>query len=419
MAKKNVVITGGGIVGLCCAWFLSSAGFEVIILERESLEEGCSSGNAGMIVPSHFIPLAAPGVVRKGLRWMLNPESPFYIRPRADRDLLAWGWRFIRASNQGHVNRSIPLLRDLNLESRRLYKALSATEGFDFGWEEKGILMLYRTQKEGDSEANTAATANSIGIEARMLSADEVRAMEPGVEMDILGAAYYPGDAHLYPNALLISLRKLLLASGVKIFDQTEATAIRVEGNRISRICTPAGDFEPDEVVVAAGAWSGKLAASLGIYIPMQGGKGYSLMTEQMSDSPKIPSIMTEAKTTLTPMGGQLRFAGTLEIAGEDRSVNLRRVKGILNAIPQYYPNIRTEMPAEPEKIWRGLRPCSPDGLPYLGRSKQYRNLTFATGHAMMGVSLAPVTGKLIAAILSGEKTEIPLEMLAPERYSK
>ncbi|MDX2249780.1 MAG: FAD-dependent oxidoreductase [Bacteroidia bacterium] len=417
--NKKILIIGGGVIGLFCAWFLREEGFEVTIIEREAMEEGCSSGNAGMIVPSHFIPLAAPGVVRQGFRWMMNPESPFYIRPRADMDLLTWGWRFIRAANAAHVQKSIPLLRDLNLESKRLYQVLNKKEGFDFGWGEKGILMLFRTEKAEEEESKTAEKANEIGIKAQIFSPGEVQALEPGVKMDIRGAAYYPGDAHLYPLALIASLRKDLLFSGVKIFDQTEVGAIRVSGKKISRICTAAGDFEPDEVVIAAGSWSGKLAGLLGIGLPMQGGKGYSFMVEAEKNHPQIPAIMTEARVTVTPMNGQLRFGGTLEIAGEDRSVNLRRVRGIVRAIPQYFPEITPEMPAQPETIWRGLRPCSPDGLPYIGRSKKYQNLVFATGHAMMGVSLAPVTGRLIADILAGKKTSIPLDLLAPERYSK
>ncbi|MEZ4773148.1 MAG: FAD-dependent oxidoreductase [Bacteroidia bacterium] len=419
--NRKILIVGGGVVGLFCAWFLVEEGFEVTIIEREPMESdaGCSTGNAGMIVPSHFIPLAAPGVVRQGFRWMMNPESPFYIRPRANMDLLSWGWRFIKASNAAHVKRSIPLLRDLNLESKRLYASLSQKEGFSFGWGEKGILMLFRTEKSGEEEARTAEKANEIGLKAQMLSPAEVQALEPGVKMDIHGAAYYPGDAHLHPNSLLASLRQQLIRRGVEIFDYTEVRGIGVSGNTISQVCTSSGDFHPDEVIIAAGSWSGKLAGLLGIKLPMQGGKGYSFMIGEEKNHPQIPAIMTEARVTVTPMNGQLRFGGTLEIAGEDRSVNLRRVRGIVRAIPKYFPEIKPEMPSQPEEVWRGLRPCSPDGLPYIGRSEKYANLIFATGHAMMGISLAPVTGRLVADILAGKKSQIPMALLKPERYAK
>ena len=413
--QKHILIIGGGIIGLFSAFYLNRAGYRVTILEKNAPLDNCSLGNAGMIVPSHFVPLAAPGMVKKGLRWMFNPESPFYIKPRMDWDLISWGLKFIQAARPEKAEAAIPVLRDLNLESKKLYRELLQENLFDFAFKEEGILMLYKTEKAAEEEGKTAELANQIGIEAQILNRQEVEALDPNVTFDVLGAAYYPGDAHLYPNKLLENLSQYLVSKGVNIVYQTEITDIITDREHILQVKAGDQTYSPDLTVMAAGAWSGTLAKSLGITLPMQGGKGYSLTLDHFSPSPQIPAILTEAKVTVTPMENQLRFAGTLEIAGENLSVNMRRVKGLLSSVSRYYPQIDPEIPVE-SKVWRGLRPCSPDGLPYIGYSHKYRNLIFATGHAMMGVSLAPVTGKLVSQLVERKNPEI-LKMLIPERY--
>lgn len=415
--EEQILIIGGGITGLFCAYYLVREGFPVTIVEKEEIEIGCSMGNAGMIVPSHFIPLAAPGVVKKGLKWMLDGESPFYIRPRLNMDLLRWGLQFIRSSNARHVDQSASVLRDLNLESKKLYREFRES-GFDFGLEEKGILMLYKTSMGEEDEGKTAEFANELGVEAKMLSSREVEEMNPGIEMDVLGAAYYPQDAHLYPNILVAKLKEFLENSGVRILEHTRVLDFHHQEGHIKQVSTSAGEIKADQVVVAAGSWSGLIARKLGIYLPMQGGKGYSVMMEDEAYASMIPAILTEAKVTLTPMGGSLRIGGTLEIAGMDESVNMRRVKGLLESVPHYYPGIRPQLPEAATEVWRGLRPCSPDGLPYLGYTTKFNNLLFATGHAMMGVSLGPVTGKIISNLILGRPVPVPIDLLRAERFA-
>ncbi len=413
--SKSILIIGGGVIGLCTAYYAAKRGHRVIILERgEANHDGCSRGNAGMIVPSHVVPLAAPGMVAMGLKMMLNPESPFYIRPRLSLELMSWAWKFARACTPKHVARSAPLLRDLSLASRRCFEEIAQAD--DFGLVKKGLLMLCRGEEALHEEAKTVALAKSLGLSAEMLTPQQTTDLEPGIEMTIAGAAYFPQDCHLSPERFVDVLTKRLRDVGAEIHFETEVTGLRADNGGIAAVETAQGSFSADEYILAGGAWSPSIARDLRIKLPMQAGKGYSLTLPKPPRLPEICSILIEARVAVTPMESSLRFAGTMEIAGNDTSINPARVRGIVKSIPAYFPEFTAADFAE-IKPWAGLRPCSPDGLPYVGRFARYRNLSAATGHAMMGLSLGPITGKLMAEILSDEKPSIDLTLLSPDRY--
>ncbi len=414
--SKSILIIGGGVIGLCTAYYARQKGHHVTIVERGAPDHDCCSlGNAGLIVPSHFVPLAAPGMVSLGLRMMFNPESPFYVRPRLDADLLRWGWKFCRAANANHVKRAAPLLRDLLCASRRCFEELAQQWGNDFGLVQKGSLMLCKSERALEEEAKTAEMARALGIPAEVLTAQQTAEREPNVRMDVAGSVYFPLDCHLIPQQLLAQLTRALEESGATFCWSTEVTGWRVNGQRIEAAQTNRGELSADAYVLAAGSWSPHIVRGLGIRLPMQAGKGYSLTLPNPNQKPHLPCLLTEARVAVTPMGNALHFGGTMEIAGMDTSINPARVRGILKSVPQYFPDFSLDdfrdVPA-----WCGLRPCSPDGLPYIGRFRHYTNLYAATGHAMMGVSLGPITGKLIAEILSDEQPSIRLERLSPER---
>ncbi len=416
--SKEVVIIGGGVIGLSTAYYAAQAGHKVTVIEREPAgRDGCSFGNAGMIVPSHFIPLAAPGMVQLGFKWMWDPESPFYIKPRFDRELIAWGWKFMRSATRDHVARAAPLLRDLSLASRGLFEELSVTFGDEFGLVKHGLLMLCKTQHALDVEAKTAGMARELGIPAEVLDARQTAAQDPAVRMDVTGSVFFPKDCHLHPGRFMDALQKSCKQAGVKFLWGTEVSGRRVEQRRIKAISTTAGEIIADEFVLCGGVWSSSVALGLGLSIPMQAGKGYSLTLEQPRQLPALCAIFTEARVAVTPMNGTLRFGGTMEIGGLNHTINQRRVQGIIKSVPQYYPEFQTADFADIAP-WHGLRPCSPDGLPYLGRTKKLANLTLATGHAMMGLSLAPVTGRLMTQLLSDEKPDIDLALLSPDRFA-
>jgi len=417
---RRVLVLGAGIIGLSSAWHALMRGFEVTVVDRgDSPRDGCSFGNAGMVVPSHFIPLAAPGVVWQGLKWMWNPESPFYIRPRLSPSLLAWGWRFWRASSARRVEAAAPVLRDLNLASRDLYgqwAADAASGPGDFGLERNGLLMLCRTGAGFEEEARFAERANALGVPARVLDAAGARAMEPGLELDVEGAVFFPKDAHLDPNRLMAGLESRCRAMGAEFHFRTEVAGFGRDGGRLRSVITPGGELEADQVVLAAGSWSPLVARNLGLGLPMQAGKGYSLTLEKPRKRLSFCSILTEARVAVTPMGGRLRVGGTMEISGLDESVAQSRVRGIVRSFCGYYPDF-TESDFSSIEPWRGLRPCTPDGLPYLGRSRKVPNLVVATGHAMMGLSLGPVTGKIVGELLDNAPPSIDIRLLDPQRY--
>ncbi len=416
MAKK-ILIIGGGVIGLSTAYYAARKGHEVTVVERLPEEhDGCSSGNAGMIVPSHFIQLAAPGMVALGLKWMWNPESPFYVKPRLNRELLGWGLKFWRAATPEHVRRSAPLLRDLSFASRACFEEFAALPDADFGLVKKGLLMLCKTEHGWHEEQKTAATANQLGVPAEVLDAKQTAALDPNVRMDVFGSVYFPKDCHLTPHLFLATLKRQLDRLGVKFSFNTEVTGWRVNGNRVEAVQTSRGDFTADEVVICGGSWSPVVARGLGLKLPMQAGKGYSLTLAKPRQLPQICAIFCEARVAVTPMGSSLRIGGTMEIAGLNEDIAPARVRGIVRSVPQYYPEFKPE-DFDGIQPWRGLRPCSPDGLPYVGRTAHYTNLSMATGHSMMGLSLGPITGKLMGEILSGEKPDIDIQMLNPDRF--
>lgn len=413
---KHIVIIGGGVIGLCTAHYCGQRGHRVTVIDRlPQRRDGCSFGNAGMIVPSHFIPLAAPGMVALGLKWMWNPESPFYVKPRLSWDLITWGFRFWRSANKSHVRRCAPLLRDLNFASRACYEELAA-EGDSFGLVQKGLLMLCKSAHTLDEEAKSAEQARALGIPAEVLDAKQTAALDPGVTMDITGAVYFPKDCHLSPERFMRRLENRLTAGGTAFYWQTEVTGFVKGRDRLAAVRTNGGEIAADEFIMAGGAWSPLLARELALRIPMQAGKGYSLTIARPRQLPEICSIFSEARVAVTPMDGALRFGGTMEMAGLHDDITPRRVQGIIKAVPRYYPEFQ-ERDFAGIQPWCGLRPCSPDGMPYLGRTAKWKNLTIATGHAMMGLSLAPVTGKLISQVIEGDKPDIDLTLLSPDRY--
>jgi len=411
---KQVTIIGAGVIGLTTALYCARRGMKVTLIERNLPQrDGCSFGNAGMIVPSHFIPLAAPGMVKLGLKWMWNPESPFYIKPRLNLDLITWSLRFWQASTQQKVDRAAPVLRDLSLLSRQSFEEI----GLDFGLVKKGLLMLCKKQQTLDEEAHMASLANRLGIPAEVLDSKATAALDPSVTMDVAGSVFFPKDCHLSPERFVAAIEAELKSLGTKILWQTEVQGFATEAGLIKAVKTSQGEIPTAELVLSGGVWSAEIARALHLKLPMQAGKGYSLTLKNPRQLPALCSICTEARLAVTPMNGALRFGGTMELAGIDETINPRRIKGIVRAIPDYFPAFQESDFAEIQP-WSGLRPCSPDGLPYIGRTQRWKNLTIAAGHAMMGLSLAPAPGQIIASLLSNEPPPIPLTLFNPDRFN-
>jgi len=407
---------GGGVIGLCCGWYLSRAGCTVTIVDRDpSRKSACSDENAGMVVPSHFIPLAAPGVIGQGLKWMLNSKSPFYMRPRLDPALWSWCWKFFRHANARHVENSKPLLSTLSLESRRLFLGLA--DELNFNLETRGLMMLCQTEAGLEEEAKVAAMAKEVGVDAEVCDAARVRELDPDAKMDVVGGVWFSQDCHLDPLEFMEELRRGIRERGGTFLDDEAKHYVR-NSDQVIHVKTAKGErLKADQFVLAGGAWTPETTHQLGLRLPMQGGKGYSLTLKKPAELPRLCSLLKEARVAVTPMGGKLRVGGTMEICGTDLSVSRKRVQGIIESFCKFFPAFK-ESDFKGIKPWSGLRPCTPDGLPCIGPVPDLQNVTVATGHAMLGLSLGPVTGKLVTDLITQSKMDLDIDLgqLLPDR---
>lgn len=414
--NKKVVIIGGGIIGLCSAYYLQKEGHEVTVVDKSDFSSGASHVNAGIITPSHIISLAAPGMINKGLKWMFNSSSPLSIKPRLDLDFLKWSLLFKKASTNKKVEQSIPIIKDINLFSKELYESMKASGDFDFFYQDKGLLMYYKTDKAGEEEWNVGKRAIKEGLKVENLTKEEVKKLEPNCNLNIKGAVYYHSDAHMTPNEFIPQLKSYLEKKGVTFLSNEEVLDIYILNDKVTSIKTNKQTLLADEYVLATGAWTQNIAKKLQLNIPVQAGKGYRINVNKNTGI-TIPAILMEAKVAVTPMNGFTRFAGTMEIGDLNHKININRVKTIAKAGKQYYDGLIINQ-EDINNADCGLRPCSPDGLPYIGRLSKTKNITVATGHAMMGWSLGSATGKLVSEIISNKKTSLNLEPFNPERFN-
>lgn len=414
--QTEVLIVGGGAIGVCSAYYLNALGRDVALVDKGDICSGCSYGNGGLVVPSHSMPLSAPGVVSQSLKWMLNPESPFYIKPRLDRDLISWLWHFYRACSEKHVVRATPVIRAMNMASVALFEEMVSLEGMDFGFEKRGTITAYRTERGLAKAVKDAGFLSEMGVETRVLDADEIVALNPGIRTRAIGGIYFLQDAHLVPHRFVRGLGEYVGEKGVRIHRETEVLGFKTARDRVVAVQTTRGDFQADHVILAGGSWSPVIANDLQINLPIQPAKGYSITFKRPDVCPTTPFSLGEAKVGVTPMGDMLRFAGTLELAGLDFSINERRVQAILKAVPEYFPDLHPDH-LEMIEIWCGLRPCTPDGVPFLGCAPGVENVVVAAGHAMIGISLGPVTGKLVAELVSDEIPSVDLSLLKVDRF--
>lgn len=413
----DTIVIGGGIIGLSAAFYLQRSGHRVTVLDKGDFLNNCSYGNCGYVCPSHFIPLASPGIVKQGLKWMMNPGSPFYIQPRLNRSLLNWGWNFIQRANKKNAEFAAIPLRDIAEFSQREYESWMQIPGFDFSYERKGLLEIFQTAANAEHALHTVEKGKELGLDVSLLSQSELQAKEPHTPINGMGAIYFGCDAHLYPEKLMHGLINYLKNQGVQLLAGEEVKGIETRGNSITRLITGNQVFEPGEIVLAAGSWSRELARIMGAKIPLVPGRGYSLTLENSPYRLNHPAILVEGRAAITPMdGNKIRFGGTMEIVSTATPPRYERMQSILDAVRRFFPEFDVPMPA-PEKIWYGYRPCSADGLPYIGRIKKYRNLVLATGHSMLGLSLGAGTGRLVAELINGGPVSLDLTPFKPERF--
>ncbi len=415
-AESDVLVIGGGAVGVCSAYYLGKKGVQVSLVEREEFASGCSGANAGLIVPSFIIPLAKPGALRQTLKWFLKPESPFSIKPRLDASLLYWLWQHLKACKPQKMHQGIRVLHDLNYASAELMDHLITQKSLACHYRKNGWLMVYKTHKTFQESLEEADLLKFYDVGVQIMSAPETLELEPTLNPNIAGGLFFPEDAHLDPAKFVKTLAESLSKRDVHTHEKTEVLAFETADGRITTVRTNLCDFRPKHVVLAAGAWSSGLAKKLGFHLPQKPAKGYSLSIKRPETGPTSPLYLSESKVAVTPLGDTLRLAGTLELAGMDFSLDKRRVNSIRRTAEDYVVGIENKDIIE---IRSGLRPCTPDGLPIIGRIPGYDNLILATGHCMLGITLAPITGKLISQLVLEQPLGIDLEPLSISRFKK
>lgn len=420
----KATVIGGGIIGLSSALYLQRSGWGVTVIDKGDFSDNCSYGNAGYICPSHFIPLATPGIVKQGLKWMWNSKSPFYVQPRPDWNLIKWGLKFIRSATPAHVEAAAIPLRDIAIISKKEYESWLGLPGFDFAYEHKGLLEIFQTEKGAEHARHTVEKAHELGLtDTALLNKDELLALEPQTRINGMGAIFFRCDAHCYPNKLMQSLLAYLKQSGVRLLPNEEVTGFEKTAGKISRVITTSGiageklAHETDEVILATGSWSQPVARLLDTRLPLMPGRGYSVTLENSPYRVNHPAILLEGRAAITPMdGNKIRFGGTMEITSHKTPPRMNRVEGLLQAVKRFFPDFDVPTPPR-EKIWYGYRPCSADGLPYIGRIKKYSNVTVATGHSMLGLSLGAGTGKLVGEIVNQQPLSMDISPFTVERF--
>ena len=414
----KVVVIGGGIIGLSSAYYLQESGHEVTVIDSTDMSNNCSYGNAGYVCPSHFVPLATPGIVKQGLKWMWNSKSPFYVQPRLNMSLIDWGLKFMRSATPEHVERAAVPLRDVAMLSQHLYETWTNLPQFAFSYEHKGLLEIFQTPAGAEHAHHTVEKAHELGLmDTALLDYEALQALEPQTKINALGAVWFKCDAHLYPNKLMVQLIADLKQKNVQLIGNETVTGFETSGGTVKKVMTAKNGYEADAVVIASGSWSRELSAKLNVKIPLMPGRGYSVTLEDSPYKVNHPAVLVEGRAAITPMdGNKIRFGGTMEITSTQTPPRLNRVEGLLQAVQRFFPEFKVPVPTL-DKIWYGYRPCSADGLPYIGRNNQWNNLVMATGHSMLGLSLGAGTGKLVSEIINEEKTSMDIKPFDPNRF--
>jgi D-amino-acid dehydrogenase len=403
---SRAVIIGGGVIGVACAYFLRERGWQVTIVDRGRIGGGCSHGNCGFVSPSHVLPLAEPGAVRRALASMLKKNSPFHIKPRLDWRLWSWLFRFARRCNNSDMLTAGRACHALLESSRMLYRELIAREALACEWQTHGLLFVYDTRRGLDTYAHSdAILAEHFGLPAKRLDGEALTEFEPALRPGLAGAFFYEQDAHLRPDRLMAEWRRVLEARDVEIIENAEFQGFAAgESKRAARALTSQGNFAADAFVVATGAWTPLLARQIGCRLPIQPGKGYSITMPRPALCPRVPMLLMEHKVGVTPMHTGYRLGSTMEFAGYDTSLRPERLellrRGAAACLREPY--------CEPiEEAWYGWRPMTYDSVPVIDKSPLWDNLYLAAGHNMLGLSMAPATGKFVAELIDGDTPHV------------
>jgi D-amino-acid dehydrogenase len=413
LGDAPVCIVGGGVVGVSCSYYLRQAGFPVMLLDAHEICSGASAGNLGLLAASHSVPLATPSNLFRAFRWLFWHDTPLRIEPRLNRDLALWLVRFTAVCRNGRVRAALQLMASLNLSSIEMYAELERS-GLSFGYEHSGTLEMFATDGGMREGEHLARDLQAAGLRVEVFTAELVRQMEPRASAKVRGGLYYADDANIEPRRFVHALAERARSMGADIREQCEITGFKTQDQQIVAVCTSLGTFDVSGLVMAAGVGSTDLLSKLGIRSPIQPARGYSFDAPLPDGFLRRPVMLGEAKVLLTPMGEKFRIGGILDLSPLDSKPSRGRALSIQRRVHEFLdmPTCLDAIPA-----WSGARPCTPDGLPLIGWSKQFTNLMYATGHGMLGVSLGPITARIVAKMFNGDAPDSDLRLLEPGRF--
>lgn len=415
MNRQRVVVVGGGVIGVSCAHFLRQADFNVTLIERERVGSGCSHANCGYVSPSHALPLAGPGMVLEGLKTLFRREAPLAIRWRFDPHLWAWLWRFARRCHPRAMWESAKAINALLSSSRQLYEQLFSTTDIQAEWTPCGLIFVFRSANGMAHYAEVDhALREHFHLGAERLDGPNLTTLEPALVDGLAGGWLYRNDAQLRPDLLMAGWRQLISSSGVELLEQRTFRGFVKRGSKVTAVKTDQGDVATDAVVMATGAWTPLLHKALGVRVPIQPGKGYSITMPRPTRCPKFPMIFEEHRTAITPFADRYRIGSTMEFAGYDARLKRRRLD-MLKRSASYYLHTPTAEP--PIEEWWGWRPMVFDGRPIIGFVPKFDNVVIAAGHGMLGLSMATGTGKLVTELLSNQQTHLDAAAYRVDRF--
>ncbi len=412
----SAIVIGGGVIGLCTAYELTKSGVEVTVIEATHPDSiGCSSLNAGMIVPSHVTPLATASMLFAARKLIFTRNGPLTLSLMPQKDLVDWYMKFIKSCLQKNIEEKEAVLGKMHMLSRSRFLELEVELDHEFQVFQRGLFNFCKTEKAFQEESHTVDLAKKLGIRAELVSKEEIRIREPKVTFEVIGGVHHLDDCHFDPVLFMTAIRKKLMELGVAFIWNAEVEGFDSAGDQVSGVHFQGKTLAADQFVIAGGSWSSRLAKNLGISLPLVGGKGYSFTVEQPPQPMGACCLLHEARVAVTPMAKGIRFAGTMEIGSPSPigQIGMRtsKIQAIRASIPSFMPKFQQAMEGS-ETVSAGLRPLSPDGLPYIGHSQKYSNVWIGTGHGMMGMSLGPVTGLILSRQMTGTgempKLEVP-----------
>ena len=413
--SAQIVVVGAGIIGLACAHYLKQKNFDVTVIDQGTIGSGCSFGNCGYICPSHIMPLAAPGMIGKGLKSMLTPQSPFRIKPQLRLAFYNWLFQFALRCNNKHVLNTSRHLKNILDFSREEFNFLFEHHPMTAEWKETGLLYVFRSEKGLDNFCKTNDfLTNQFDLPAQLIEGHRLTDFEPTLISGLAGAYLYPNDAHLNPRNFVLSWSKYLKMCGVKFIENCRVDTIQKEKHAIKSLSSSKGEITAEKFVIATGAWSTRFAKQLGTKIPIEPGKGYSVTIPKPHNNLSLPILFPEHSVGLTPLDDLLRIGSMMEFSGYDKHIPEHKIGYLFKTADAF---LKEPLQKRKKQIWYGWRPMTWDSLPIIGHVPQLKNTLLATGHNMLGVTLAPATGKLVAELINEEHTSIDVTPYAPNRF--